>query len=141
MAGTDMTVEWIGDDKLRETLMRAGAEAPALLGSALFQEAELVMTAAKRLTPVGGGMYSPYDKTPGTLRASGHVKPPVIAGNDASVTLGFGGAASAYAHRQHEEVTWRHVVGQAKFLEEPFMAALPGLPTRLRVRLERVLFR
>jgi len=43
-------------------------------------------------------------------------------GSGVSVTLGYGGAAAAYARRQHEDLTFAHKEGQeAKFLERPLL--------------------
>lgn len=55
----------------------------------------------------------------GTLRASAHVQPAEISGTKVSVRAGFGGPAIPYALRQHEELTYRHTVGKAKYLEDP----------------------
>ena len=68
----------------------------------------------------------------GPLRASGTVLPPEISGNTISVTLGFGGAAEAYAWRQHEDLTYKHAPGrQAKYLEQPMMAEEPNIMGRV----------
>ena len=92
------------------------------LGSALYQEAEAIMTPAKRLAP--------HDV--GTLESSGYVEPPVYAGDDVSVTLGFGGAAKDYALEQHENLDYQHDEGrQAKYLEEPAVAAHAGMSERV----------
>jgi hypothetical protein len=73
-------------------------------------EAELIMTKAKRITPVDTG----------TLRSSGHVQSPKQTLDRLSITLGFGGAASAYALVQHERTDYKHRgKQQAKFLEQP----------------------
>lgn len=34
---------------------------------------------------------------------------------------GYVSYKTAYAHRQHEELTWRHEHGQAKYLEQPMV--------------------
>lgn len=70
----------------------------------LFNEAELMMTHAKRNTPVATGR----------LRASGRVEAPKIAGTMVIVELGF---HTNYAVYVHENMSARHVVGSAKFLE------------------------
>ncbi len=131
-----MEVVIMGGDALRARMTEAGVRAPLLLGRALYQEAELIMTRAKRMTPVGGAPYSPNDPHPGNLRASGTVLPPEVVGTSVLVTLGFGGAASAYAHRQHEEGSFRHHVGEAKFLEKPVLEAAPGIGLRLAPRMQ-----
>lgn len=107
---------------------------------ALYQQAEKIITDAKRIVPVDEGV----------LRASGHVQLPVLTPTSVSVTLGFGGPAGTgnvggetnrptarnptgdvgYAVVQHEDLTLSHVkgakgggtvvIGQAKYLETPF---------------------
>lgn len=95
----------------------------------LFREAETIMAAADPLIPVA--------PDGGTLKASGYVELPVIEGNEVSVTMGFGGAASAYALALHEHPSdasppsWKgkelhfSVEGTGtKYLERPFLAAV-----------------
>jgi hypothetical protein len=48
----------------------------------------------------------------GTLRGSGRVEGPA----GGVVTLSFGGSAAPYALRQHEELSYRHTVGEARYL-------------------------
>jgi hypothetical protein len=98
----------LGSDTLKAALLALGARAPSVLAAALYQEAETVMTQAKGLTPVDTG----------ALRASGHVEPPVLQGDTVTVTLGFG---TDYAVYVHENLTARHPVGEAKFLERPVL--------------------
>ena len=74
------------------------------------QEGERIMVVAKLRTPVRHGV----------LRSTGHVEIPVVAGNTIETTLGFGGPAAGYAIYVHENLTARHRVGQAKFLESAF---------------------
>ena len=99
---------------------------PKLRGP-LNLEANKIMTAAKRITPVDTG----------TLRGSGHVQTPRVGGTTLSITLGFGGAASGYALVQHERTDLRHRGRQqAKFLEQPAKAAAKGLGNRLTRQLD-----
>jgi len=135
-----MTIIWTGQKELAAKLTEAVAKAPALLAQALFTEANVIMTAAKKLTPVGGPPYSPYDKSPGTLRASGTVKAPEIGAGMVSVELGFGGAASVYAMIQHEHTEYPHHVGQAKFLQTAMMDAAPTFGEAIAARLGPTLF-
>lgn len=137
-----MTVklEWRGLDRF---LARVRAEPERLaraLAGALYEEAEELMTAAKLLTPVDTG----------ALRASGHVQLPVREGSEVSVTLGFGGPAGSgqgqaknvgYAVHVHEDLGARHVVGQAKYLEQPFNERKVGMARRLVERINRRLGR
>ena len=115
------TLVLTGMDKFTATLRRLAAQAPAFAGTALRREGERIMTDAKRRTPVDTG----------ALRASGHVQGPAFSGSAATVTLGFGGAATPYAVYVHENLRARHVVGEAKFLENALNAARRGMDGRL----------
>lgn len=115
-------VEIRGANVLVQGLETLGAEALPALASAVFQEAERIMTEAKT-------QYVPVDT--GVLRDSGFVSPPEIGGMEVSVTLGFGGAASAYALVQHERLDYTHTVGGPKYLERPVLNATNGMEDRL----------
>lgn len=71
---------------------------------AMIMAGEVVMTRAKRLTPVDTGR----------LRASGTVDDITI-GTRVVIVLGF---HTEYATYVHEDLTAHHPVGQAKFLEQ-----------------------
>jgi len=88
----------------------------------LYHEAERIMADSKT-------NYVPVDL--GTLKGSGRVEQPTNDGQTIRVTLGYGGAASAYALVQHERLDYHHTVGQAKYLETPVMNAAHGLGQRL----------
>ncbi len=70
---------------------------PDRVAAALYTIAQQIMTEAKRRCPVA--------KDGGVLRASGTVEKPVRSGKRISITLGFGGAASAYAIAVHETIS------------------------------------
>lgn len=88
----------------------------------LYTRAELIMARSKN-------EFVPVDL--GVLKDSGYVQRPVRRGLDIEVTLGFGGAAQAYAMRQHEDLELHHPplksrkghigsqVGGPKYLERP----------------------
>ena len=125
-----------GLDKLTRRLDKSGKLSPHAMAGPLKLEAELIMTKAKKLTPVDLG----------TLRASGHVKKPVITRKTAKVLLGFGGAASAYALAVHEHPSrsspssWRGGVsftsGGPKYLERPVKEARKGFGRRVARHLD-----
>jgi len=75
--------------------------------SGLRQIGEEIMTDVRSSRP---GQGVPRDE--GVLAASGRVDGP----KDNRVELSFGGAAAPYALRQHEELQWRHTVGEARYL-------------------------
>ncbi len=125
-----------GLDKLTRRLDKSGKLSAQAMAGPLFTEAELIMTKAKKLTPVDLG----------TLRSSGHVKRPVITRNKAKILLGFGGAASAYALAVHEHPSrhspssWRGGVsftsGGPKYLERPVKEARKGFGRRVARHLD-----
>lgn len=81
-----------GATAMQQSILALAKAMPKRIGDALWAEAELTMTEAKELCPVMDG----------TLIDSGHVEPPEYNGDGISVTMGFGGAASAYALAVHE---------------------------------------
>jgi hypothetical protein len=73
----------------------------------------------------------------GVLKASGHVDPPSILGNDIEVNIGYGGAAAQYALFVHENLQAHHTPPtKAKYLEDPMADALSRLSARLQDRME-----
>ena len=85
---------------------------------------------AQQYAPVGGGPYSPNDPAPGTLQNSGLAEEPVIDGESIACRIGFN---TVYAARQHEELSWRHSTGQAKYLERALKeASVEKLAERLK---------
>lgn len=121
---SDVSVEGVG--ALRSALNEKGAQAVQALGAALYQEAEEIMARSK-------ASYVPVDT--GALRASGQVTGPAISGTQASVVLGYGNSSVKYALIQHENLSYKHTVGQAKYLEQPVNEALAGMPGRLATRI------
>lgn len=108
---------------------------PAKIGAALFLEANLIVTEAKR-------RFTPVDE--GTLRGSGKALPPVGMGITTEVMMTFGDAASAYALAVHEhpsthsppswkgkKINWNVTGTGPKYLERPMMDAIKGMPARL----------
>ena len=121
-----LTIELKGMDKLSATLQALGDRAPKALGRALWREGTAIMTDARAITPVDTGV----------LRNSGLVNLPVVSNGKVEVTLGFGGAASAYAEVQHEEVTYYHTPPtQYKYLEQPLLQAARMMEQRLAATL------
>ena len=126
------------------------------MANALYRQAERIMTASKRQVPVDTG----------NLRETGHVEPPKFPLNerDISVVLAYGGTAGTsvtkhktegkgesrrrvtyyseggkvgYAVYVHEDLTVRHTVGNAKYLERPLVEAAGDLESRLAKDLRR----
>ena len=143
-----------GAEEMRRAVIALASAVPGRVANALEAEATNVMTKAKALCPV----------VTGTLKGSGFVERPVVGGGEISETMGFGGAASKYALSVHENPRsgktggvspsgQRYgrkaykgkmrigfsLVGQWKFLEQPFLASVNGLTARLYARLMRPL--
>jgi len=123
-----------GAREMMERLWQIAAKFPDRVGAALYQEAQIEMTEAKRRTPVATG----------ALRASGRVAVPVRRGQNISVTLSFGGAAIDYAIYVHENLDAWHGIppfhgGQAKFLESVLTESAPYMAARIarRVHFDR----
>lgn len=92
------------------------------LARELYREANDIMSDSKEIVPVDTGV----------LRNSGVVLEPVIDDSGVYVEFGYGGAAKAYAARQHEDLTLKHKEGKsAKFLEIPMLARLKGMSKRI----------
>lgn len=133
MARPSFSVRWDGFKRFADRLTGRAEKIAQATEAALFIEGNETITEAKRLTPVDEGV----------LRASGHVQLPERDGGRISVTIGFGGPAGAgnqgetnpeavgYAVYVHEDLTARHTVGQAKYLEFPFNKRKPGFRKRL----------
>jgi hypothetical protein len=105
--------------KLREHLQKR----PDQVAAALYQEAQVIMTEAKRRTPVDTG----------ALRASGHVGLPEREGSKLTVPMSFG---TEYAIYVHENLEAKHPVGQARFLASAVEDAAPGLSERVATRVK-----
>ena len=92
--------------------------------TALYQGASIIMTEAKKRAPLDLG----------TLRNSGYVTLPMRQGGDVFVEAGFGGAAKAYAVRQHEDDSYDHEVGEAFYLQN----AIDEKEGEVRERVQRL---
>lgn len=104
---------------------------PLKAGAALYQEALIVQKESMKRTPVdvttkGGG---------GTLRDSHETSMPYYKGKLLNVDIKVGGPAADYAVVQHEDLTFKHKVGQAKFLESVILEAAPNMLERVGRRM------
>ena len=113
--------------KLRATVGAANRA----VDRALLGESERIMRLSKKsFVPVREG----------ALRASGRV---VATGAAplASVVLGYGGSARAYAVVQHENPRFHHTVGQWHYLITPVLMSVPELRRVIRESVRAVLYR
>lgn len=124
-----ISVDFKGGDAVMRALRLLGEKSPDAMGKALYQEANDIIIEAKVLTP--------FDE--GTLAGSAFVNLPEVSGASVSVTLGYGQAAKDYAEVQHEELSYKHKPPtQAKFLEQPFNAAVNnGMEQRIAYKLQQ----
>jgi hypothetical protein len=135
-----MSFEFKGSKAMQRKLKRIADKTPDRMKAALRIEAELIMAKSKQ-------EHVPVDL--GTLRSSGFVNDAERKGKNVSVTMGYGGAASAYALSIHEfpskhnPPSWEgvdvkfHPEGRgSKFLEKPFFEALEGMDDRIAARLD-----
>lgn len=124
-----------GLSQMHAKLRKMAHDAPFKVGRALFIEANMIMTEAKR-------DFVPVDLN--ALRSSGDVEEPVIKGHEVSVRMVFGGPAAPYALAVHEHPSphsppsWKGVQvhfspnGRGpKFLEKPMRARMKGMPGRI----------
>lgn len=131
-------VTLVQNQKLAQLLAQGGDNAAKNLAQALNEEAQLAFAASQRAVPHADG----------TLRSSGRLVPARASGAKVEVTIGYGGAASDYALRQHEDTSLRHPdprnkksspTGSAKYLERPVRARVPNMQKNLSRRIKRIL--
>lgn len=126
-----MKITYIGMDKLENLVSNeTRISTDMALRTALMAETQIMFANSQRIVPVATG----------TLRRSGIIMPPRSEGKNIVVELGYGGAASAYALRQHEDLTFRHKEGKAaKYLENPVKDRIPNLELRIAGRMNKIL--
>ena len=138
MAG-GITVDFKGMTELSQNLRALSREMPSEVAAALYKEAQIEMTEAKKRTPVDTG----------ALRNSGRVEKPKVTEGEISVRMAFGGLSggagtggqgvfrdtSHYAIHVHENLDAFHKVGQAKYLESVLNESGKYLPARVGNRI------
>lgn len=111
----------------KRAMRQYGRRANRALAGGLYQEGERIMAASKKEVPVDTGV----------LRSTGHVQLPKEEAGRIQVTLGYGGPAAPYALRQHEELSYKHRVGKARYLSDPAEAAVTGMDRRIAEHVRR----
>jgi hypothetical protein len=123
-------VEWVGVGQFQALLEGIKGNIDRAVGQATFEEAQIILHDAVAITP--------YEF--GTLRASGHVRPPQKSGWEWFVEIAFGGAAASYAVYVHEIMGAYHKPPtQAKFLEQPVLRAAPRFAGRVATRTKGII--
>lgn len=107
----------VGDQALIARLAAAGPRGVKAAAAGLYQAAEQVRGNSMERAPVDFG----------ALKGSHYVTLPEIDGDKVSVIVGAGGPAKDYAIVQHENLTFRHEVGEAKFLEKAVDEVSPDI--------------
>lgn len=119
-----------GANEVIALLKGIAAKFPDKVAQALYMEAQIEMTEAKRRTPVD---VTPPLLHPGLLRSTGRVHEPERHGRKISVTLSFG---TDYAVYVHENLDAHHEVGQAKFLQSTLEESQPHMGARIAARID-----
>lgn len=104
---TDIKVTFDASEVV-ERLAALNKQLGSKLESALYGVGQKVRLDSMRRTPVDTG----------ALKSSHTVSRPVTRNDRISVTIGAGGPAADYAVYVHEDLSKRHPVGEAKFLEK-----------------------
>jgi hypothetical protein len=128
-----ITMQVMNLQKVIKQLQEKNENVMEALSSALYMEAENIMTKSKE-------SYVPVRA--GTLRASGYVESPKVTGTSVEIKLGYGGAAKAYAlyiHEAPQNWNWSVSGTGPKYLEKPAREAAQGMGERLVKRLKAAL--
>lgn len=125
-----VTINWDGMGSLVNLVRRTGDESLKAFGIALTDEANAAFVQSQREVPV---------KT-GVLRSSGQVIPPSIVGKNVYVDVVYGGAAKAYARKQHDTPWFNHPRGgKAFYLKDPVEARMHGYERRVAQKVEAMI--
>jgi hypothetical protein len=124
-----------GANEMVAKLKKLATEYPERVKAAIYQEAQIEMTEAKRRCPVSP-TPAPPGVVPGTMRASGTVHEPTQEGRNMSVVMSFGGAAEDYVVPQHENPDYFHTTGQYKWLESTLNESRPYMAGRIAKRID-----
>jgi len=124
---------WVDYDNFERVVAKyTRMEVESAMPQVLMEEAQLIFRESQRIVPV---------KT-GVLRASGQIVPPRKKGDKYEVVIGYGGAASAYALKQHENLQYAHKEGKtAKYLEIPAQQRAAKMAQAIQYRLQRIIGR
>jgi hypothetical protein len=115
-----------GADELKRALSISGKDAGQLAAQVIWEEANTIFAKSQVLTPIDTG----------ALRASGGVSAPQEFPQGVGVDIFYGGPAAPYALFVHEiQSNYHNPPTKAKYLEEPFMAALPQIQKNLARRI------
>ena len=115
-----------GDLELKAMLEAAREKSPLAVAQAIWEEANLIFAKSQVLVPVDTGV----------LRGSGGVSAPQKGTTGYFVDIFYGGPAADYAMYVHEIIgNYHKPPTQAKYLEQPFMEALPQIQNNISRRI------
>jgi hypothetical protein len=118
-----------GDIELKAMLEAAREKSPLAVAQAIYEEANLIFARSQVLVPVDTGV----------LRGSGGVSAPQKGTTGYFVDIFYGGPAASYALYVHEIIgNYHKPPTQAKYLEQPFMEALPQIQNNLSRRIMHI---
>jgi hypothetical protein len=121
-----------GAEELKNMLIAGGEGSGQTAGQAIWEEANKIFAKSQVLVPVDTGV----------LRGSGGVSAPQSDGKDLYVDIFYGGPAAPYALLVHEiQGNYHNPPTQAKYLEQPFMEALPDIQKNMAARIKDLLSR
>lgn len=121
-----MNLKVKGLNEVRARLRAIAKKSPSVVGRALFDEAEIEATEAKKRTPVDTG----------ALRASIHVTPPTTTGRLVRVEIVAGGPAVPYALIVHEDEEAFHKVGGPFYISSVLKESERHMLQRIARRLD-----
>ena len=114
-------VRVVGMKALDNRLQAIERSTPREFGEALIEEALMIFADSQELVPVDTGR----------LRASGVVADEKTFSGQTKAMIAYG---TDYGLIVHEKQEVHHVVGEAKFLEKPFLEAQEGMVGRIEQR-------
>lgn len=130
MGSVNIKINMMGADAMLRLLTRTPVAAIPYVSTALNEEAQMIMAESQAyLVPVDNG----------DLARSAAILPPEVDNANISITMGYGGAASAYAMYIHEltespsgkPINWSKAGSGAKYLETPTRRAIPFIERRI----------
>lgn len=129
--GVEPELELVGLTDLIGMLTKMASSTVPLLGRALYEEGQLAFRQSQVQVPFRYGV----------LKGSGRIFPPEIHGDHVDVSLGYGGAASAYALYTHNHDLHFKNGKKSHYLSDPVASRVPGMDARLLKRIEAVVKR
>lgn len=122
-----------GNEALQMLLATASGGIVEAVGGALFEEGQLAMRDSLNEVPVKDAI----------LKGSAEIKPPKFSNGRVKVTLGYGGAAAAYALIRHNTPASNYTKPGTKdhYLSDPVQKRIPMIQKTLHGRVAKLLGR